>query len=279
MGWTPIYVDPTDPSSEIDHWEKENGEIADGVAVPFAHLTLNELSSESEVEKVAKTVRFATVLGLTLGEADGFYYEVNVNDTSLYVFDAVEGKYKDLQTDLYVSHASGITSAFAALSVGEMRDTAKVQAAVGDVTLADVMGYELRPDGYYYSGGARVTGIMGTLADSKIDGLDARINHLTLEDIFTEAELSTGVLSLLDPTTRLYAEGSEPGLTEAVAEAIDTATIGRLMVGEPGSSNILEIDAATQNALNTVDLVHGNTPGYWKTLGVNELLSYITSAP
>lgn len=190
--------------------------------------------------------------------------------------------------------ATGIMASFANLTIDEMSDETRVQEVINELYLYDVLSYTEQDDGTFIdSNGDPVTGIMGALAGCRVSELDARISELTLADVFEEDELQTGFLSLLDPDTRLYGADGEPGLPEAVSDAFSDAAIGEALVGEEGSAELVTLDAETQMALTLMDAENGLGEGtyyylkgdayvgpfdhYWKTLRMEEVISYLAT--
>ncbi len=243
MGWTPEWDDPDDHTAGV-RWFYADGKLATGVVLPFASLTLKDMSDEGQVRETIEQVYVYDVMGYTIG-ADGLFYEEPVTDETQYRYTA--GAYYTVATSRKV---------------------------------------------------APVSGIMAALASERISGIDARITTLRISDVFSEQERSTGFLSLIDPNTRLYASGSQKGLAEAVTETFTNAPIGQFLKnletpaghGAPKTAGLIELNAATVNSLNALDIHKGHGglgayevdgeyyARYWQTLKIEELLEYIVAS-
>ena len=79
----------------------------------------------------------------------------------------------------------------------------ELEGAIKGLYLADVLGYTIDGETVKDSSGVPVTGVIASLAKLKIEGLTTGINNLTLENVFTETELSSGAMSLIPSTTKL----------------------------------------------------------------------------
>ena len=77
---------------------------------------------------------------------------------------------------------------------------------------------------------------------------------------------------LLDPDTKLT------DISGAATDAVKSNPIGKLLVGEPGSANIVTIDAGTQAKLNALDTYKGHAAGYWKTLTIDAFINYVVDS-
>ncbi len=324
MGWEPVYTDPADPTSPITGW-LDGSAPATGIMASFAGLTVDEMSNETKVQATIDNMYLYDVLGYTYNEEEGAYYKGETKVTGILNVLAPKkvSEMNDGIGQIYLGEimgwepvytdpadptspitgwldgsapATGIMASFASLTVDEMSDEDKVQAAVNDLYLYDVLGYTEQGDGTYKDQNSdAVTGIMGALAGNKVSQISGAVADLTLQDVFSESELNTGFLSLLDPQTRLYpdADSSAPGLAQAVTDAFTNACLGEVLVGEDGSAELIELDANTQAALNTMDTLHSMGEGtyyrakadgtyvafnrYWKTLTLAQLITYMAT--
>ena len=98
--------------------------------------------------------------------------------------------------------ATGINEVLANLTIGELNGDV-ITEKVNTLTIADVLGYEERIDGWY-NGETKLEGIMATLAGTKIKDLNSKIETITLRDVLGD-DADTGILKTLadKPITEL----------------------------------------------------------------------------
>ena len=159
--------------------------------------------------------------------------------------------------------ATGLMTSFAPLSVADMSNDEKVNDAIDTIVIGEAMGYYLNPDdGYWYRDRAytdRLTGIIASLADTKIGGLGTKIENLTLGDAFDASAFNSGFLSLLDPDTRITE------MDTAATDAYQAANIEKLI-----DAGLLSFTPAQETSL---DYIFGSNA--WKAFTIQEFLNQL----
>lgn len=239
------YESICDENGEHLYWSTgvdENGNPikASGITASIADLTVNELSDGTKLQETIDGISIAEVLGYTKGE-DGNWYkgkelvtgpmaaladsnvgslaeDVNkisigkmLGHTPVYVKDS-QGNDTDVVDhwlDKNGNEVSGIMSAFVGFSINDMSDNGKVQSAIQDIELKDVLGLELNDEGEWVnSDGSKASGIMAALATSKVGELSKKMNDITVADMLglkndngvwkdSEGNKASGVISAL----------------------------------------------------------------------------------
>ncbi len=135
--------------------------------------------------------------------------------------------------------ASGILGALAGLSVESLTDSESddLSNAIKDIQVAEVLGYEQNSNGDWVDdNGAPLSGIMASIAGTKIGELSSKIDEITIGEIlgyentndgwykdengngeFEPAEKLTGILAVVANST-----------SSTLADAIEDATIGKI---------------------------------------------------
>lgn len=338
LGWEPTWVDENDHTKGVVEWKDaeamnytydeatdtyydENGDPISGVLATLVDAKIGEMQTEVE----------NTYIGEIMGWVPDW------NDPNDHTQRVKEWYVNKEMTQV----AKGLAKPFADMTLQEMSDDDLVEQKVESIYVYEVMGYtegkgryyehditnavkyEYREDKENYydktTGAAvpYVTGIMGALAGEPISDLDGAVTKLKVQEVFSEAERSRGILSLIDPETCLYASAGKKGLAETVSDAVATAPIGQLLkrqatdgedtytilpdvtVGgktvSPQTAELLVLDSLTCDRLEKLDLAHGKPMGvyyveggegnpikayayYWQSLTINELLDYIVQS-
>ncbi len=214
------YESICDENNEHLYWSSgvdENGNPikASGITASIADLTVNELSDGNKLQATIDGISISEVLGYTKGE-DGNWYkggdivtgpmaaladsnvgslaeDVNkisigkmLGHTPVYVKDS-EGNNTDVVDhwlDKNGNEVSGIMSAFVGFSINDMSDNDKVQSAIQDIELKDVLGLKLNAKGEWVnSDDTKASGIMAALATSKVGELSQKMNDITVADM------------------------------------------------------------------------------------------------
>ena len=146
----------------------------------------------------------------------------------------------------------------------------ELEGAINSLYLADVLGYTIDGSVVKDGDGNVMTGVVASLAKFKIEELNGGIEALTLEDVFSETELSSGALSLIPKTTKL---------TNIVVALNDKFT--NLKLGEFLDAGIITLDvAAQQNYNNKKELYVAGTSTKVKDLLLKDLVSLaLTNIP
>lgn len=228
-------------TAEASDWYDKDGTRAEGLMVAFADLTIDDMTNKKVVVEHLKTVTVAQALG----------------------YDFRDGKwYVDENSD---EEVTGATRAIANVPIGEL-DT-----EINNTLIGDLLGYTNK-DGWWYDGETKTSPLVNKLSGTQLGETRTVLEGLTLRDVFSEEELGTGFLMLLDPETKLT------DISGAATDAVRNNPIGKLLVGEPGSANIVTIDAGMQAKLNALDTYKGKAPGYWKTLTIDAFINYVVGS-
>ncbi len=118
---------------------------------------------------------------------------------------------------------TGILRTLAKMAVGEIAH--KIQ----DFTVADVLGYEIKPDGKVYDGGKEVTGITKTISQVRVMDLSNKINTFTVADVLGY-EVREGIVydEKGEPVDGLIASIGGTLITE-LPEEISTLTVAKVV--------------------------------------------------
>lgn len=219
LGYTPEYKKDAEgnyiPDAEgnkiVDYWKDSNGKVT-GVTASLSDLTINDLSDGNTLQNTINDMRIADVMGYTEKE-DGWYQgeskvtgvmaaladskvselSSDINNmqigkmlgyTPVYTTDSEGNQIIDHWVDSNNDQVTGIMASFAGLSVDDMSDNNKVQAAIQDIKVADVMGLAKGEDGIWRdSKGDEATGIMSAIADTKVGDLSNKMNTIMIGEM------------------------------------------------------------------------------------------------
>lgn len=208
LGNKPVYTDET--KTKIDHWEDSKGEKITGITATLSDLTINELSDGNKLQDTIDDMRIADVMGYTEKE-DGWYQgdkkvtgvmaslaDSKVGDLSTDINNMQIGKmlghtpvYTD-ESNKKIDHwedsdgkpITGIMASFANLTVDDMSDNSKVQDAIQDIKVADVMGLKQNENGIWLdSEGNPASGIMSAIADTKVGDLSSKMQEIKIGEM------------------------------------------------------------------------------------------------
>lgn len=207
-------------------WYNGDGTEASGIISALAGSSIGNLSDDLD------DITVGEVLGYRFNESDGRWY--NGNTVATGVTGALAGsKLTTLNDDLNglligevagytklesgdpnatagagwytydgVSYAkaTGILAELADLTVNELTDSNgnALSDKIGNVKLAEALGYTEVEGVWYDKENKPLTGIMAALADKPINDMSGAVDNLTINDIFPER---SGVLSIIDKNT------------------------------------------------------------------------------
>lgn len=219
LGYTPEYekdgkgnyITDAKGNKIVDYWKDSNGKVT-GVTASLSDLTINELSDGNTLQNTINDMRIADVMGYTEKE-DGWYQgeskvtgvmaalaESKVSDlstdinnmqigkmlgyTPVYTTDSEGNQIIDHWVDSNNDQVTGIMASFAGLSVDDMSDNNKVQAAIQDIKVADVMGLKQDEHGIWRdSDDNQASGIMSAIADTKVGDLSDKMNTIMIGEM------------------------------------------------------------------------------------------------
>ena len=207
-------------------WYNSDGTKASGVISALAGSSISNLSDDLD------DITVGEVLGYTFNEADGRWYNGNtvaagvtgalagsklttLNDdlnglligevagyTKLEASDpnATEGEGWYTYDGTTYTKATGILAELSDLTVNELTDSNgnALSDKIGNVKLAEALGYTEVNGTWYDKSNQPLTGIMAALADKPINDMGGAVDNLTINDIFPER---SGVLAIIDKNT------------------------------------------------------------------------------
>ena len=255
----------TDDNGEHLYWssgtdDQGNPIKATGIMASIAGLSVNDLSDNQKLQGAIDGIRIADVLGFTEG-SDGKWHDANgpvagpmaalaglkIGELSSGINDIAIGEilgytlvYEDDVITQWVDgngdKVEGIIGAFVDLSIGELSDGDKLQSAINGVTIANVLGLEERADGWYDGNGNKVTGIMASLAGSKVGELSSIVDTLTIADVLGLEERADGWYNGDNKVTGIMAAlaGSKVGELSSVVDTLTIADVLGLEKKEDG---------------------------------------------
>ena len=210
-------------------WYNSDGTKSSGVVAALADTSVNNLNGELNNIKVGE------ILGFTYNESENCWYDGNVKASGV-TGALADSKLTTLNEDL--SHllvgeiagythldaedprasegegwytfdgstytkATGVLAELSDLTVNQLTDSdgSALTDKIGNVKLAEALGYT-NVDGVWYDKSDKpLTGIMAALADKPINDMSGAVDELTLKDIFPGER--TGILSVIDENTKI----------------------------------------------------------------------------
>lgn len=100
--------------------------------------------------------------------------------------------------------------------------------AIDNMYIADLLGYnyDASQDKVFDSQGVEITGILRAVSRLTVGTAKDAVDDFTVSDLFASSELSSGVLSLIEPDTSISQ------LSEALSSAVQTSTIDELVLAK-----------------------------------------------
>ena len=226
--WYEVYIEE-DSSENVK---------ASGIMAAFAGLTVADMSRADTVSAAMNKV--------TLGDALGYYYDGS---------DWYES------SDADAEKVGGIMGSLASEKIGGL--SSKLESA----RIGELLGYT-NDGGTWYDGTKEVTPIINKICNATFETLNATLEHLTLGDIFTEEQLSSGFLALLggDLASRKAIELST--VPDEATSALQNAKIGTLM-----SCGILNISSEAQTKLDAWSALAGG--GDWRNFTIEQFINFV----
>ena len=111
-----------------------------------------------------------------------------------------------IQSDkVYTELGEEVTGVMATIAKTKIGELDNLQQTINNLTIAEVLGYTYNIDEkvYYDEDGMKVEGVMNAIAGFTVSGLSEGIDTLTIKDLFTGEDLSSGALSLVDSSTTI----------------------------------------------------------------------------
>ena len=179
-----------------------------GITTELAHLTVEDFSN-GNIDDEVKDIKISTVLGYTYDEEKDEYYDENGNAVTgvmaivagttvggldskvneimvgevcgFIKVEVEEGKYEWYtaysETDPSLNKkAEGLMVSIASLKVNELKNNDKLVSCIENATVADALGYKLTPDGYVDKNDNPVKGVMGVIAGTPLNAIQAKVD-------------------------------------------------------------------------------------------------------
>ena len=197
VNWYSEYYGPNYPERNVK---------ATGVMAKLADLTIEELNDNDKITECIETMTVADALGYAIDD-DGNYLDkegnlvtgvmgvlagTELNSIQATVDSTEIGKitgftkigdtwYTDAEG---TTEAGGIMIAIADLKVSELKNNDKLTECIEKLTVADALGYTLDGDGNYVDkNGNAVSGVMGVLAGTKLNGIQGTVDNTKIGKI------------------------------------------------------------------------------------------------
>ncbi len=280
---------------------------ATGITGSLADLTINELSDGTTLQTTIDGIAIADVFGYTKGE-DGKWYKGNelvtgpmaalaeskvgslasdINDIAIgellghtpvyetdddgnFVYDDSNNKIITHWVDGNNEKVDGIIGSFASLTIDDMKDNDKIQKAVKDVTVADVLGLYKDENGVWHnSDDSEATGIMSALAETTVGNISTKMQEITVGEMLGLYKDDKNVWRNSDGTR---ATGAVAALADATVGTLNT-DLNNVKVGELLSYVYLESGDANANAGAGWYVYDEATDTYTKATGVTAALA------
>ena len=179
-----------------DGWYSADGTAASGIIKALADLKIDDLKNESVLAEKLQRVNIGDIMGYHYNSADGKWYH-NKNG------------------NVYSNEVTGIMGVIAGTKSGN------IETKIQNTELGELLNYQ-KVNGKWAkdSNGYSLHVLMCKIAGYKLNELGNITNQLTLRDLFTDAELSSGYLSLLNPDTTL------PNLPSEINSIFTNTTMG-----------------------------------------------------
>ena len=212
-----------DENTQKFYTDKDFKNEAHGVLVSFADLTIGHITDPGEMTH--------RIQGITI--ADAFEYKQNP-DTLKWHYTLSDGSMG--------SEVKGILGAIAGSKISDISDSIKAKQT-GELlgytygSKKDASGNIIANEYWWYDdNGIAVSQLMNKIADTKFEDLDAVTHSLTIGDIISPEDRSSGYLSLIDPQTTL------DDLPSALNDIFGTITIRQLY-----DAGVIKLDNGTLN--------------------------------
>lgn len=197
-------------NSETEEWLDGNGEALEGPILAFVDLTIGEISNSDSITDELENITIAEILGYknvdgvwmngdielegimkvladkTVGSLDDELHQIKFGEVMGYTYDESDGLWHKDGEEMH-----GVKAAFADLCVDELTDSDLIIDKVQQLTMGEVLGYEL-VDGVWMYEGTEIEGITKILADHKIETLANDIKEIRIGEIMGY-DNSTGV--------------------------------------------------------------------------------------
>ena len=165
---------------------------AKGLLAAFADLTVDEMTVESKLTQKVQTVTVADALGYELRN-DGNYYNNGVKVT-------------------------GVMAVIAGTQLNS------IDEKVNNSLMGEILGYTYNPvDECWYDDGVKVHVLMQAVANTKLNNVSSLTDSLTISDLVSEEDRTTGLMSLVSPDTKL------DEMSDEMSRVLNTTTIGQLI--------------------------------------------------
>ncbi len=300
--------------SEYYGEDDERNVPAKGVMASMADLTVGELGDDDAVTARVETITVADALGYELDEDGEGYVDKNgdpvtgvmgvlagtqlvniqstVDDTMVgelcgFTRVHVSGEGEDAVYKWYSEYdeehpennveATGVMAVMVDLKVSELKDDDKITAKIETITVADALGYkpDASGDGYVDKNGKSVTGVMGVLAGTKLNGIQGKIDDTMIGEVsgFTKIEDGEGNITWYSKYDKEHPENNVEagGIMNAIAdlkvselkedgkltERIETLTVADALGYKPSGSGDGYVDKNNNPVTGVMGVIAG----------------------
>ena len=212
---------PANPKAGI--WYQDEGlhDPAAGIMAAFASLTIAEMKDTDNVTNAVKTVKVGEAMGFQ--KVGGIWY-------SSYTSPSVN------------TPVTGVIKAVADSTIGSL------ETDLNNTKIGEILDYTYKtPENWWYDGDEPTSTMINTIADTKLNALGDKLTNLTVADMFSPAERSSGFLSLLPADAKLTDLGdNDPANHKSMSYVFQNTTMNTYL-----DSGLITFDDSTQTKLDT----------------------------
>ena len=224
-----------------DCWYSGDAKVS-GVTGALANSTLSSLNDDLDALRVGDVAGYVELEAADPNATEG---------EGWYQYDSMAGTYVK---------ATGILAELSDLTVNQLTNSTELTNKIGNVKLADALGYIELEDGDPNTTDGRggwykhdsvtgtyteITGIMAALADKPINDMSNAVNDLTLDDVLPGEK--DGFLAMIDGETKINDIGSEINRTVQ-------STPLQFFIGE----GMIALDESTMRNLDLISQLRGD---------------------
>ena len=206
---------------EKNVWHNSDGTKASSLMAALAETKVSEISSRMD------TLTMAEIMGLEPGDNEGEWKNSDGTDASGIMAALATSTISSINKDINAiqigkiagynkptennpegkwytkdgKEASGILAELSDLTVEDLGKESAVSDKIGNVVLADALGYKKVDGKWYDNKNQEVTGIMAALAEKPINDMNSAVDDLTLDQVLPGEK--TGLLAIIPADTKI----------------------------------------------------------------------------
>ncbi len=192
--------------ASVDNLNEELNTMKLGEILGYVHLDAEDANANAGAGWYVyneTTDEYVKASGVTGALADSNLTNLEANLKVLRVGDVAGYTYNTEDGEWYNSNgakASGILAELSDLTVDDLTKENALTEKIGNVKLADALGYTYDEDEEaWYDGETKLTGIMSALADKPINDMGSAVNELTIDQVLPGEKI--GLLSIIPGNT------------------------------------------------------------------------------